>query len=80
MISSEAYSYSVSNLEDKRDKYTPGNTVQISFPAGNYIKDCRQDYLIFDSEFTGGNSEAGAYYPRQPEDFFQVNNLEINGI
>lgn len=41
LISSEAYTYSVSNIEDKRDNYTPGSTVSISFPAGNYCLDCR---------------------------------------
>lgn len=34
------------------------------FPSGNYIKDCKQDYLIFDSTVSGAGSVIGACYPR----------------
>ena len=33
------YTYSVSNIEDKRNTYGAGQTVSINFPPGAYILD-----------------------------------------
>ena len=64
------YTYSVSNIEDKRNTYGPGQTVSITFPPGAYILDTNEIYLLFDSVFSGTGAETKAMYPRQPEDFF----------
>ncbi len=55
MISSEAYSYTVSVLEDKRDLYKAGQTVSGNFPSGNYMLDTREIYLLFDTFVDGVN-------------------------
>lgn len=52
------YTYSVSNIEDKRNTYKAGEVVTISFPPGAYILDTNEIYLLFDS-FITSNVTAG---------------------
>jgi hypothetical protein len=80
LISSESYTYSVSNIEDARSIYKPQETISLSWNSGNYVINTNEIYLGFDVAIKGTTPELSALLARCESDYCNVTLCEINGV